>query len=132
VQELTLPLPSFTLSVTALAPTLTQPKLEGLTETKFTVPQLSLLERRTLLVLIEAAPAALKFTVMFLQFTTGNSLSVTVTLKLQLAVAAFAAVTLYTILYTPTVCEEPLATPLVWAVVAPAQLSVPTGAVHDT
>jgi hypothetical protein len=58
----------------------------------------------------------------------GGSLSVTVTEKLQDAVCPFAAVTVKVFVVIPTGNAEPLASPLVSTVVAPEQLSVPTGA----
>jgi len=54
----------------------------------------------------------------------------TVTVKLQLAVSPTASVTVYVTVVVPIGKTEPLAGPAVRAVVAPGQLSVPTGAVY--
>src|SRR5204862_277500 len=63
------------------------------------------------------------------QLITGGSLSVTVTVKLHVAVLPAASATSNTLVVTPTGKAEPLANPAVCVVNAPAQLSVPTGAV---
>src|SRR5438876_9539148 len=65
---------------------------------------------------------------------TGGSLSLTVTVKLHVAVLPAASVTRNTCVITPTGKADPLANPPVCVVTAPAQLSVPTGAMlslHD-
>jgi hypothetical protein len=54
----------------------------------------------------------------------------TVTVKLQLAVSPTPSVTVYVTVVVPIGKTEPLAGPAVRAVVAPGQLSVPTGAVY--
>src|SRR5437870_11629100 len=59
---------------------------------------------------------------------TGGSLSLTVTVKLHVAVLPAASVTRNTLVVTPTGKADPLANPPVCVVTAPAQLSVPTGA----
>src|SRR6266536_397939 len=66
------------------------------------------------------------------QLITGGSLSVTVTVKLHVAVLPAASVTRNTLVVTPTGKADPLANPPVCVVTAPAQLSVPTGAVKVT
>ena len=72
----------------------------------------------------------LAFTLMFAgQVMTGAWLSTTVTVKEQVAVTALAAVTTKVLVVTPTGKLAPEARPTVWEVVAPGQLSVPTGAV---
>jgi uncharacterized protein (DUF983 family) len=63
------------------------------------------------------------------QVIVGGWLSATVTVKLQLAVWLLAAVTVKVLVVTPTGKLLPPAKPAVCAVVAPEQLSVPTGAV---
>ena len=66
------------------------------------------------------------------QLIVGAWLSVTVTLKLQVAVAPFAAVTRKVFVVLPTGKVAPLAKPAVCVVVAEGQLSVPVGAVKVT
>src|SRR5437764_15215827 len=56
----------------------------------------------------------------------GGSLSVTVTVKLHVAVLPAASVTRNTLVVTPTGKADPLAKPPVCVVTAPAQLSVST------
>jgi hypothetical protein len=63
------------------------------------------------------------------QVIVGGWLSTTVTVKLQLAVWLLAAVTVKVLVVVPTGKLLPLAKPAVRAVLAPEQLSVPTGAV---
>jgi hypothetical protein len=63
------------------------------------------------------------------QVTNGSSLSMTVTVKLHVAVLPAASVTRNALVVTPTGKAAPLVNPPVWVVSAPAQLSVPTGAV---
>src|SRR4029453_11737547 len=63
---------------------------------------------------------------------TGSSLSVTVTLKLHCAVSPAPSVTLNVLTVVPTGKVEPLGRPAICIVVAPEQLSVPTGAVKLT
>src|SRR5204862_1526297 len=59
------------------------------------------------------------------QLITGGSLSVTVTVKLHVAVLPAASVTRNTLVVTPTGKADPLANPPVCVVTAPAQLSAP-------
>lgn len=66
------------------------------------------------------------------QLMVGFSVSVTVMVKVQVAVCPFAAVTVNLFVVIPTGNASPLANPLVWAVLAFEQLSVPTGAVNTT
>src|SRR3989442_999476 len=87
VQVPMLPWPSLAVSVTVFGPMLAQVKELGLTETRFTVPQLSEPDRKTSAGAIEAVPEPFNGTVMFLQAIDGGSLSVTVTVKGQDAVA---------------------------------------------
>ena len=54
---------------------------------------------------------------------------ITVTVKLQLAVCPTASVTVYVTVVVPIGNTAPLAKPAVRVVIAPGQLSVPTGAV---
>ena len=63
------------------------------------------------------------------QLIAGGSLSLTVTVKLHVAVLPAASVTRNTLVVTPTGKADPLANPPVCVVSDPAQLSVPTGAV---
>ena len=63
------------------------------------------------------------------QVIEGNWASFTVTVNAQVAVLLAASVARKVLVVTPTGKLEPLANPAVWVVVAPAQLSVPTGAV---
>ena len=72
----------------------------------------------------------LAFTLMLAgQVMVGAWLSTTVTVKEQVAVTALEAVTTNVLVVTPTGKLAPDARPTVWVVVAPGQLSVPTGAV---
>ena len=72
-------------------------------------------------------PTAL-FTLMLLgQVIVGTWLSLTVTVKEQVAVLPLASVTRKTLVVTPTGKLEPLARPAVCVVLLPAQLSEPTG-----
>ena len=57
------------------------------------------------------------------QVMAGSSLSVTVTVKLQLAVLPEASVTRKVLVVTPTGKVEPLESPAVWVTVWPEQLS---------
>src|SRR5438552_13043009 len=66
------------------------------------------------------------------QLITGGSLSLTVTVKLHVAVLPAASVTRNTFVITPTGKADPLANPPVCVVRTPAQLSVPTGALQVT
>jgi hypothetical protein len=59
-------------------------------------------------------------------------LSKTVTVKLQEAVKPAASVTTNVLVVVPTGKVAPDAKPVVWVVVAPEQLSVPTGVVYVT
>ena len=59
----------------------------------------------------------------------GASLSVTVTVKEQVAVNPAPSVTLNVLVVVPLGKEAPLAEPAIWVVDAPEQLSVPVGAV---
>ena len=63
---------------------------------------------------------------------TGISLSVMVTVKLQLVVLLEASVTSKVLIVSPTGKALPLINPAVWTVLTPGQLSVPTGAVKVT
>ena len=76
------------------------------------------------------APLALVAVALMLagQLITGAWLSTTVTVKEQVAVPP-PAVTTKVFVETPTGKLAPLARPAAWLVVAPGQLSVPTGAV---
>ena len=78
-----------------------------------------------------AVQEASAFTLMLLgqPAITGTVTSVTVTVKEQLTLLPAASVTSYVTVFTPTGKVLPLARPAVRAVVTPAQLSVPTGAV---
>ena len=73
-------------------------------------------------------PAAALTEILAGQVMTGGWLSTTVTVKVQLAVAALAAVTVKVLVVTPTGKLAPEARPAVRTVVAPGQLSVPVGA----
>src|SRR5919198_5166494 len=66
------------------------------------------------------------------QTIAGGCASVTVTVKLQVAVLPEASVTWKVLVVMPTGNNAPLARPLVWTVVAPEQLSVPTGTMKFT
>ena len=63
---------------------------------------------------------------------TGNCESFTVTLKEQFAVFPEPSVTVYVSTVVPIGKTDPLGKPAVRTVVAPEQLSFPTGAVKDT
>src|SRR5688572_6375658 len=63
------------------------------------------------------------------QLIVGGSLSLTVTVKLQVAVLPAASVSRTTLVVTPTGKAAPLVNPPVCVVSAPAQLSVPNGVV---
>ena len=60
VQVAVFPLPSFTVRVTVFAPRLAQVNALGVTDTRFTVPQLSDPEEYTSFGVIEASPVAFK------------------------------------------------------------------------
>ena len=66
------------------------------------------------------------------QAIVGGSASLIVTVKLQVAVIPAASVTTNVLVVIPTGNVAPLGRPAVCAVVAPAQLSVPTGATNAT
>src|SRR6266511_8253 len=66
------------------------------------------------------------------QLIAGGSLSLTVTVKLHVAMLPAASVTRKTLVVTPTGKPDPLANPPVCAVSAPGQLSLPTGVVYVT
>lgn len=126
VQVLTFPLPSLAVRVTVFPPIFAQVKEFGLTETRFTVPQLSDPELKTSAGAIEAVPAALSGTVMSLQAIEGGSLSVTVTSKLQ-GVLPLESVALTVMWVTPLLKEEPLPVPEPLPVVAPLKEYVKVG-----
>ena len=67
-----------------------------------------------------------------LQEITGNSVSVTATLKEHEAVFPEASVTVNVCVVVPIGNNDPLTNPAVCAVVTPAQLSVPAGGVKFT
>ena len=69
---------------------------------------------------------------MFWHVAEGSTVSRTVTMNEQLAVAPLAALTWKVWVVAPKGKVVPDACPKVWAVVAPAQLSVPTGVVNET
>lgn len=62
----------------------------------------------------------------------GSCVSVTVTVKAQVLLLPAASVTRKVLVVVPTGNEAPEASPVVWVVVDPEQLSVPTGAVKVT
>ena len=64
-----------------------------------------------------------------MQVIVGGILSTTVTVKLQELVLPAASVARKVFVVVPAGKVEPLASPAVWVVVAPLQLSVPTGVV---
>src|SRR5262245_46237153 len=66
-------------------PTFEQLNVFGVTEIRLTVPQLSVEPLFTIAGVMLAVPAALSGTLMFWQMALGASLSLTVTVKLQLA-----------------------------------------------
>src|SRR5947207_5163547 len=66
------------------------------------------------------------------QLTLGGSLSVTVTVKLHVAVLPAASVTRNTLVVTPTGKADPLANPPVCVVTAPAHVSAACGAFRGT
>jgi hypothetical protein len=63
------------------------------------------------------------------QVITGASTSLMVTVKLQVAVLPLLSVTRYVLVVNPSGKVPPLPIPAVCVVMAPAQLSVPSGAV---
>jgi hypothetical protein len=64
------------------------------------------------------------------QVIVGNCVSLTVTVKAQVAVLPLASVTLKTFVVTPTGNAEPLVSPAVCIVIGPEQLSAPVGEVN--
>jgi hypothetical protein len=76
----------------------------------------------------------LLFTEIFIghEVNTGNWLSVTVTTNEQVAVFPPASVAVKVTLVMPTGKTDPLGKPAVWEITVPGQLSVATGATHDT
>ena len=64
------------------------------------------------------------------QVIVGNCVSLTVTVKAQVAVLPLASVTLNTFVVSPTGNAEPLVRPAVCIVIGPRQLSAPVGAVN--
>ena len=63
------------------------------------------------------------------QVIVGSCVSVTVTVKAQVAVLLAPSVTLNVLVVTPTGNDAPEAEPEVWIVLWPEQLSVPAGVV---
>src|SRR5665647_70615 len=66
------------------------------------------------------------------QFIVGGSLSIIVTVKLHVDLFPAASVVSKVFVVTPTGNNDPEANPVVLTVLAPAQLSVPIGAVYET
>lgn len=86
VQEALLPLPSLTDTVTVLFPMLAQVNEPGVTETIFTVPQLSVAVWITLPEVMVTVPAEFKNAVKFLQIRFGGVISFKVTDNVQVLV----------------------------------------------
>jgi hypothetical protein len=104
-------LPSLTVKTTEFVPKFAQVKALGNTDTGFTVPQLSDPPWNTLLVVILAAPAALRLVVKFLQITVGAVASEMVTVNVQAVLFPPASVTLQATFVIPNGKLEPLAVP---------------------
>jgi hypothetical protein len=94
-------LPSLTVKTTVFAPKFAQVKVLGVTDTWFTVPQLSDPLWNTLPVVILAAPAALRLVEKFLQITVGAVASAMVTVAEQVAVLLLPSLTVKTTVFTP-------------------------------
>ena len=93
--------PSLTVSTTVLVPLFAQVKAFGVTDTWFTVPQLSDPLWNTFAVLILAEPAALRLVVKFLQITVGAMASTMVTVAEQEAVLLLPSLTVKTTVFAP-------------------------------
>ena len=91
-QVLVLPLPSLAVSVTLFVPMLLQVNVFGITDTRFTVPQLSVPLWNTAAVVTLAFPAPLMVTVAGLQIILGAVWSTTVTVKEQVPLLPAASV----------------------------------------
>jgi hypothetical protein len=96
-------LPSLTVKTTVFVPKFAQVKAFGVTDTWFTVPQLSDPLWNTLNVVILAPPAALRLAVKFLQITVGSVPSTTVTVKEQVAVLLAASVAVSVTTWLPVI-----------------------------
>ena len=128
VQVELLPLLSETVSVTGIVVPSGQVKAVWLAE-NVKPGQLSELPLLTLLGTKVALPLLSKVRVTFWQIAVGGVTSVTVTIKEQEEVAPLAAETTKVTVVFPMGKAAPEAKPAVRAVVAPGQLSVPTGVV---
>ena len=122
-----LPCISVTVSNTLLLPMSVVVKVD-FDKPVLAIPQLSVLPLFTWAGVIVAVPFT-NVTVMLLHIATGASLSTTVIVNEQEFVLPDASVTVYVSVVVPTGNTASLPRPAVRAVVAPAQLSVPTGAV---
>jgi hypothetical protein len=107
-QVAVLPLPSLAVKVTVFGPVFAQVKLFGVTETWFTVPQLSEPLWKTSAVVMEAAPAALRFTLAFLQVTLGGVTSDTVTVAVQVAVLPLPSLAVKVTVFKPVFAQVKL------------------------
>jgi len=128
-----LPLASVTLNVLVVAPIgNTDPLARPDVCTVLALGQLSLPEGVVYVTVAPHTPASLLTVTLEGQLIVGSSVSLTVTVKLHVAVLPFASVTLYVFVVTPIGKIDPLAWPDVCTVLAPGQLSVPTGVVYVT
>ena len=106
LQVATLPCTSVTVSVTPFDPTFAQVKLLG-TTLRLAIPQLSVLPLSMSAPEIAAVPKAFRSTVMFLHNATGNCVSVTVTVKLQVLEPPKPSRTTHVTAFVPTGKVEP-------------------------
>ena len=127
VQELTFPLVSVTVNVTAFAPILAQLKVV-LLATKLAIPQLSVELLLMSAAVILAVPSVFKFTEMFLQIAVGNVSSSTVTICIQVAVFPEASVAVQVTVVLP----KEKATGALLVTEATEQLSLATGVTNTT
>lgn len=124
LQEAVLPWPSFTVNVTVLSPTLLHVNALGVTDTRLTMPQLSVPLWKTLPGVILTFPAGLRLAVKFWQTTVGARLSETVTVAEQVAVLPLPSFTVSVTVFTPRLAQVNAAGVTDWRFTVP-QLSLP-------
>lgn len=104
VQVETFPLLSVTVNVTVFEPILAHVNVDGETESE-AIPQASFDPLFTCAAVIEAVPAAFRFTVTFLQRAVGGVLSITVTVAEQVDELPLLSVTVKITLLVPTFAQ---------------------------
>jgi hypothetical protein len=120
-QVFTFPFTSVTVSVTAFAPILAQPKVDLLTARLWT-PQLSKLALSISAGTIEAEPTELSVTVWFLQSAVGKMLSSTVTTEVHCEVLPLLSVTVRVTVLSPTLSHGNVVTFAVRSAIPQASL----------